>query len=308
MMLPFTAYPEGGRRLIGKPRGDVARRGYGRNVLKWCGFQCVYCGLDMAVFDGWLQLSMDHVIPQQTISSSFNPEWVLDSTNLVACCRSCNDLFNRDPILSAPPTTLEAFYNLRDELFLTRRARIIERRRAERSWFEENVLPEIHSAAASPATEIFSRAWLESSRFVGFRPIADLEQAPGLVPNGPGVYVVLHAATEPPQFLERNNGGWFKGRDPSVPVSVLTGRWHAGTPILYFGKADSLRRRIMRLLRFSRGDPVAHWGGRYLWQVGGSESFEIAWRETDQPRGLEADLLADFAAHFGALPFANINA
>jgi hypothetical protein len=262
----------------------------------------------MAIFEGWLQLSVDHVVPQQTISSGLNPEWVLDSTNLVACCRSCNDLFNRDPIVAAVPTTLEAFYNLRDQVFLTRRARIIERRHAERSWFEENVLPEVASAAASPATDVFSRAWLESSGFVGFRPTGDLEQAPGAIPSGPGVYAVLHTSSQPPQFLERSTGGWFKGRDPSVPVSVLRPRWHATTPIVYFGKADSLRRRIRLLLRFGRGQPVAHWGGRYLWQLDRSRSFEIAWRETDQPRALEAELLTDFAAHFGALPFANINA
>lgn len=43
--LPFGAYPGGGRELLKPPRGDVARRGYGRNVLEWCGFRCAYCGL-----------------------------------------------------------------------------------------------------------------------------------------------------------------------------------------------------------------------------------------------------------------------
>jgi hypothetical protein len=32
----------------------------------------------------------------------------------------------------------------------------------------------------------------------------------------------------------------------------------------------------------------------------------VSWREAEQPRALEGDLLADFAAHFAALPFADI--
>ena len=47
----------------------------------------------------------------------------------------------------------------------------------------------------------------------------------------------------------------------------------AQTPILYFGKADALRKRIKDLVRFAAGEPVAHWGGRYLWQISGSSSF-----------------------------------
>lgn len=42
--LPFDAYPSGGRVLLGKPKGDLARRGYGRDAIAWCGFQCAYCG------------------------------------------------------------------------------------------------------------------------------------------------------------------------------------------------------------------------------------------------------------------------
>jgi hypothetical protein len=91
-----------------------------------------------------------------------------------------------------------------------------------------------------------------------------------------------------------------------VPPELLRGRWHDRTPILYFGKADSLRERIRSLVRFGAGEPVGHWGGRYLWQLEGCEAFLVAWREVANPREIERDLLADFAAHFGRLPFANI--
>lgn len=64
---PFAAYPGGGRVLQGAPRwgNGSARRGYGVDVLAWCGYECAYCGLDMSSFEGWLQSSVDHVIPQQ---------------------------------------------------------------------------------------------------------------------------------------------------------------------------------------------------------------------------------------------------
>jgi hypothetical protein len=139
--IPFREYPDGGQRLLGRPKGDVARRGYGRQVLQWCGHRCAYCGLDMTMFEGWLQLSVDHVIPQQAIAAGFPEDWVLDTANLVACCRPCNDLFNRDPVIEPAPITLEGFLQLRDRLFLARQARIMERRENERAWFAEHVLP-----------------------------------------------------------------------------------------------------------------------------------------------------------------------
>ena len=69
--LPFPRYPGGGTKLLGKPReGDgTARRSYGLKALEWCGHRCAYCGLDMSVFEGWPLLSIDHVIPQQSVGA-----------------------------------------------------------------------------------------------------------------------------------------------------------------------------------------------------------------------------------------------
>lgn len=304
--LPFDSYPDGGRSLLGKPKGDLARRGYGRQALAWCGFACAYCGLDMSVFEGWLQLSIDHVIPQQSVASGFPAAWVLDATNIVACCRSCNDLFNRDPHVDPVPESIEAFYALRDRLYLARRARIIVRRAEERAWFEDNVRPAATKAKESAAGPLYSQAWLHSSGFEGFVPVSSLQRSHNAVPAGPGVYVVLRDTASPPRFLATSKGGRFKEKDPTVPVELLRGRWHDRTPILYFGKADSLRERIRALVRFGAGKPVGHWGGRYLWQLEGCEAFLVAWREVAGPREVERDLLADFAAHFGGFPFANI--
>jgi hypothetical protein len=109
----------------------------------------------MGTFEGWLQLSVDHVIPQHAIAAGFPEDWVLDTSNLVACCRPCNDLFNRDPVIEPAPITLEGFLQLRDRLFLARQARIIERREKERGWFAEHVqsgqrMPSISRSTSTP--------------------------------------------------------------------------------------------------------------------------------------------------------------
>jgi len=57
-------------------------------VFRRCNFTCVYCGFDGRPFDGWMQLSIDHVIPR----SSQGPD---EEANLVAACRSCNSITSR---------------------------------------------------------------------------------------------------------------------------------------------------------------------------------------------------------------------
>lgn len=142
--VPFDAYPQGGRVLLGKPRsGDgTARRSYGVKALEWCGHRCAYCGLDMGTFEGWLQLTIDHVIPQQMQGAGYPPDWVLDAINVVAACGACNGYFNRDPIIGVVPTTLEAFCALRDRVFMERKTRILERRATERAWFDSHIKPD----------------------------------------------------------------------------------------------------------------------------------------------------------------------
>jgi hypothetical protein len=141
--LPFESYPLGGRVLLGKPKwGDgTARRSYGVKALEWCGYRCAYCDLPMSTFEGWLQLSIDHVIPQQMQGAGYAAEWVLDAINVVAACMACNGYFNRDPVLGELPTTLEAFCDIRDRVFGERKARILERRATEHAWFDDHIKP-----------------------------------------------------------------------------------------------------------------------------------------------------------------------
>lgn len=57
-----------------------------------------------------------------------------------------------------------------------------------------------------------------------------------------------------------------------------------------------------------RGRPVGHWGGRYIWQIAGSEGFVVAWAETpgEVPRDVEVAMLARFRSLHGGPSIANI--
>jgi hypothetical protein len=144
-------------------------------------------------------------------------------------------------------------------------------------------------------------------RGFGFKVIRELGRPKPLeLPEASGVYTVLRATSVPPQLLAANGGGWWKGKDPTVPMERLEAEWIDGTSTLYIGKAKSLRERVGELLRFSDGAAVRHWGGRLLWQLGGAQDFTLGWRQEPDFAGVETDLIDEFLAHFGRLPFANL--
>lgn len=154
-----------------------------------------------------------------------------------------------------------------------------------------------------------NRSDLEARGFGSFLAVSRLLEGPiNEISRETGVYVVVRSDTSKASFLSKNLGGHFKGNDPTVPVSLLEQRWVHGTEVLYFGKADQLRRRIHQLCRFSKGEPVGHWGGRLLWQVEGSKEFLVGWLPTpdDDPFTVEGELIDEFHDRFGSLPFANI--
>lgn len=92
----------------------------------------------------------------------------------------------------------------------------------------------------------------------------------------------------------------------ATPVGVLEAKRVEGTPTMYIGRATSLRKRIDLLARYGGGEPVAHQGGRYLWQIAEPDRLRIAWKLDCDPVAAEADLLDEFEAAFARLPFANI--
>lgn len=154
--------------------------------------------------------------------------------------------------------------------------------------------------------EAWSRASLETEGFLGWVSFADLATRPDQVEPIGGVYVVFRTYSEP-SFLTVNPGGRFKGRDPSVSEDALKDNWVDDAEIIYIGKADNLRRRLREYVRFGRGEPIGHWGGRLIWQLEDSADLLVAWRETPGrvPRDVETQMISAFRAVFGKPPFAN---
>ena len=153
------------------------------------------------------------------------------------------------------------------------------------------------------------------SKFTGFCKIKDIKKKGyQQIPDRKGIYVVLRDNKSTPIFLEVNNGGRFKGRNPTVSKDILNNKWVKKTNIMYIGKAGgsrnttSLRTRIKDFIEFGYGNPRPHWGGRYIWQLPDAYDLFICWRETKniEPRTLEKELITTFKKKFNNLPFANL--
>jgi hypothetical protein len=158
-------------------------------------------------------------------------------------------------------------------------------------------------------TRPFSSDYVEHLGFAGFDTVSSIQvNRCREIPSKPGAYVVLRARGDPPRFLTRSVGGWFKGNDPTVEVARLKERWLTNTPVLYIGMAGtSLRDRVRALVDYGVGRPVGHQGGRYLWQVQGSADFLVGWKIDMDGRALESSLFVEFEAAHGQLPFANLS-
>ena len=158
-----------------------------------------------------------------------------------------------------------------------------------------------------------SIAALEARGFVGFRAVGALHaDRCAEVPVARGVYVMVRNSLDPPEFLAKSVGGWYRGKDPSA--TRLEEQWVPGAQVLYYGRARGpgvrslLQQRVKRYLRFGHGKRVAHWGGRLVWQLADHESLLVAWLPTPEhdPAAVEAQLIQDFFAHHRKLPFANL--
>jgi len=88
-----------------------------------------------ASFESRLQLSVDQVIPRQMVTLGYPVDLVEDITNLVTCCRACNDFGNRFVVTDPAPTSDSAFYDLRDRVFANRKAMILAKRAQERAIY-----------------------------------------------------------------------------------------------------------------------------------------------------------------------------
>ncbi|MET7695696.1 hypothetical protein ABZT06_48900 [Streptomyces sp. NPDC005483] len=166
------------------------------------------------------------------------------------------------------------------------------------------------AATSAGRTAPLTRAALAERGFVGFVPFADLPHSG--VPAGEGIYVVLRPSTEPPVYLARSPAGHRKGHDPTTTTAILIRAWVPGATVVYVGKAAGRRglsRRLNAYRRQGQGRNAGHSGGACIWQLADSDTLLVAWRTvTDQSAGqAEAELIAEFTALYGALPFANRN-
>lgn len=149
---------------------------------------------------------------------------------------------------------------------------------------------------------------LNDAGFTGFISVSELREG-GLkmIPDFSGVYMVLRVSDVAPKFLATGSGGRFKGKDPNVPVEELKANWVEETPVLYIGKATSLRKRISQYLRFGQGKPVGHWGGRYIWQLADATQLLFCWMPVDgNADAVETDMICSFRERYGSRPFANL--
>lgn len=157
----------------------------------------------------------------------------------------------------------------------------------------------------------FLRPDLEACGFAGWRTWGQLRASNfSAVPDAPAVYVVYRPAATNPSFLDTNPGGRFKGKDPTVGPELLQASWVPDCSVVYIGKADVASRRLKQFARFGGGEPVGHWGGRYIWQLADSGELLVAWHAIswdELARDYEKRLLAQFAAMYGgSRPFANL--
>ncbi len=152
---------------------------------------------------------------------------------------------------------------------------------------------------------------LKQQGFVGFKKVSELMAIRcTAVPGVQGVYVILREATDAPTFLTEGTGGAFKGKNPNSSISTLQANWVEDSQIVYIGMtAKTLHKRLHTYMRFGQGEPVGHWGGRFIWQLKDSRDLIVCWKPL--PSGVPADeefsmIQAFKAAHGGKRPFANL--
>lgn len=73
--------------------------------------------------------------------------------------------------------------------------------------------------------------------------------------------------------------------------------------------ATRVKKRLGEYRRYGEGEPIAHAGGRYIWQLKDSSNLLVAWLQTpgQDPKLIEDQFIAEFAQQYGKRPFANLN-
>lgn len=157
-------------------------------------------------------------------------------------------------------------------------------------------------------------ASLKEDGFIGFMSVSSLTDKITSIPNQMGVYMVISEEIGRPEFILKGTGGFFKGIDPNVSLEELKLNWVENTKVIYIGKAgggtssSTLRKRVNDYLRFGKGKPAGHKGGRLIWQIKNSANLVIYWKPLTSvdPREYEKLLIAEFRSCYNTRPFANL--
>ena len=107
-----------------KAYGD-SLRGYGHETHVKCNFTCQYCGYDGRSFPNWLQLTVDHVIPQAQGGTD-------DSDNKLTACHACNSITSRMYFPQDAP---------RERIISEKKQRVLERQSEFFEFWRSRVAP-----------------------------------------------------------------------------------------------------------------------------------------------------------------------
>ena len=158
---------------------------------------------------------------------------------------------------------------------------------------------------------------LQQAGFTGFIPVADVWENCSVIPKIKGVYMVVRPTKAAPEFLSVGTGGFYKEKDPNVPIEELLAKWVNETCVIYIGQAGGIRggkqpmatlqSRLRQYLRFGQGGAVGYQGGCYIWQLKDAANLLFCWKPlpTDDPRAVEKELIETFKTQYGKYPFAN---
>lgn len=159
-----------------------------------------------------------------------------------------------------------------------------------------------------------NRSKIEENGFWGFKTVKELWESRKDIPKKMGVYLVIDSNFKNTEFINPGVGGFFKGKDPNVPISELKENYVPNSQVVYIGKAGgsdvkaTLHSRIGQYLSFGKTKKVGHSGGRYIWQIKNHEKLIFCWKETPnkEPVNVERDLINEFIEQFDKLPYANL--
>jgi hypothetical protein len=150
--------------------------------------------------------------------------------------------------------------------------------------------------------------------FEGFNSLEYYEKHLSEIPLERGVYIILCSKGMQPIFNEKSCAGSFRERKPDVSIKLLMSNWVQGTEVLFIGQAGrkmksmTLRKKIKRLICYGHGKNVAHFQGRYIWQLVDPFKLLLAWSSFKDNEEIPTNysLIESFLNLHNSDPFANL--